>query len=87
MTQSVPHQDDFRVSLGDEIEAEIRREIEATVSSRSSEAQADLWQRLLTTVRHFATTMAEARAPGPPHRPAERALGPCGGAVRVSRVQ
>lgn len=55
----LPHEDDFRVNLGDEIEAEIRREIEATVTSRSSEAQADLWKRLLTTVRHFATTMAE----------------------------
>jgi hypothetical protein len=55
----VPHQDDFRVSLGDDIEDEIRREIEATVSSRADEAQADLWKRLLTTVRHFATTMAE----------------------------
>ena len=57
----VPHQDDFRVNLGAEIEAAIRSEIEATVTSRVGEAQADLWKRLLTTVQHFARTMAEEK--------------------------
>lgn len=55
----VPHHDDFRVNLGDDIEADIRREIESTVRSRQDEAQRELWSRLLKTVRHFATTMAE----------------------------
>ncbi|HYE90819.1 MAG TPA: hypothetical protein VEA38_07370, partial [Terriglobales bacterium] len=55
----VPHHDDFRVHLGDDIEAHIRREIESTVGSRQDEAQRELWTRLLKTVRHFATTMAE----------------------------
>jgi len=55
----VPHHDDFRVHLGDAIEAHIRREIESTVGSRHDEAQRELWTRLLKTVRHFATTMAE----------------------------
>jgi hypothetical protein len=54
----VPHHDDFRVNLGDEIEADIRREIERTVAARQAEAQRDLWTRLLKTLRHFATTMA-----------------------------
>jgi hypothetical protein len=54
----VPHHDDFRVNLGDEIEADIRREIESTVESRHTEAQRELWTRLLKSVRHFATTMA-----------------------------
>lgn len=57
----VPHQDDFRVALGAEIEAGIRSEIEATVSARVDEAQRDLWTRLLAKVRHFATTMAEEK--------------------------
>jgi len=57
----VPHGDDFRLILGDEIEAEIRRDIEETVKRRGSEAQRDLWTRLLTTVRHFASTMAEEK--------------------------
>jgi hypothetical protein len=55
----VPHHDDFRVNLGDDIEAHIRREIESTVGSRQDEAQRELWTRLLKTVRHFATTMAQ----------------------------
>jgi hypothetical protein len=57
----VPHQDDFRVNLGAEIEASIRQEIEDTVTTRVQDAQRDLWTRLLTTVRHFATTMAEEK--------------------------
>lgn len=55
----VPDHDDFRVNLGDDVEAHIRREIESTVSRRQDQAQRELWTRLLKTVRHFAATMAE----------------------------
>lgn len=57
----VPHQDDFRVSLGADIEASIRSEIEATVTARVDDAQRDLWKRLLKAVGHFASTMAEEK--------------------------
>jgi len=54
----VPESGDFRVRLGQEAEAEIRASIEETVLERYAEAQRDLWERLLDTIRHFARTMA-----------------------------
>lgn len=55
----VPSEGDFRVQLGEEVEARIRRSIEATVTDRFAEAQRDLWARVLDTVRHFAGTMLQ----------------------------
>ncbi|HEU4559788.1 MAG TPA: hypothetical protein VFS20_18195 [Longimicrobium sp.] len=55
----LPHHDDFRLNLGADVETAIRSEIEATIISRQADAQRDLWTRLLATVQHFASTMAE----------------------------
>jgi hypothetical protein len=55
----VPRQDDFRVHLGDEIEAQIRSSIETTVTDRFAEAQRELWTRVLDTLKHFAGTMLQ----------------------------
>jgi len=52
-----PDVDDFRVNLGDDIEAEIRDSIESTVVNRYAEAQREVWGRLLKIVKHFADTM------------------------------
>lgn len=55
----VPASGDFRVNLGAEIEAEIRENIESTVTERLGAAQRDLWERVFTTLRHFAATMRD----------------------------
>jgi hypothetical protein len=55
----VPDKADFRVTLGGEIEDEIRENIERTVTDRLALAQQDLWARVLDTVKHFAQTMRE----------------------------
>jgi hypothetical protein len=54
----VPDGDDFRVSLGSEIESEIRASIEATVRDQYGDAQRVVWGRVLDIVKHFAETMA-----------------------------
>lgn len=53
----VPDKDDFRVTVGRDVEERIRRHIELTVGKRFADAQRDLYGRLLDTVRHFAVTM------------------------------
>lgn len=53
----VPDSGDFRVNLGAEIEEQIRKDIERTVSERYVDAQKELYERLLDTAKHFAGTM------------------------------
>lgn len=53
----VPDKGDFRIDLGDEATAAIRKGIEEHVVNRFQEAQRDLWTRLLDTLRHFTVTM------------------------------
>lgn len=55
--QPVPNKDDFRVTVGRDVEERIRRHIELTVGQRFQDAQKDLYGRVLETVTHFATTM------------------------------
>jgi hypothetical protein len=54
----VPDKDDFRVNISEDIAADLRRQIETTVTDRAAQAQQELWHRLMDTVKHFATTMA-----------------------------
>lgn len=58
----VPDQADFRVSLGEETEQKIRRSIEQSVTAQAAEAQRDLWERLLETLKHFASKMMDKEA-------------------------
>jgi len=53
---------DFRVALDKEEVENIRSDIETALSTRMSRAMEELWQRLATTVRHFASKMADEKA-------------------------
>jgi hypothetical protein len=55
----VPAKEDFRVTLGADIEAEIRENIESTVTERLGAAQRNLWGRVFGTLKHFAATMGD----------------------------
>lgn len=55
----VPAKEDFRVDLGAELQEQLRRDIERTVSDRFVEAHKEVWTRVLDTLRHFASTMAQ----------------------------
>jgi hypothetical protein len=57
----VPEKDDFRVQLGSATEERIRSSIETTIKERYTDAQRELWERLLDTVKHFAITMKEEK--------------------------
>jgi hypothetical protein len=49
--------DDFRVALGEDLEAAIRAEIDRNVRTQYSDAQLTLWTRVLDTAKHFAQAM------------------------------
>jgi hypothetical protein len=55
----VPAKEDFRVTLGADIEQEIRENIETTVTERLGAAQRYLWDRVFGTLKHFAATMGD----------------------------
>ncbi len=49
----LPDEGDFRVSLGDEEKARIKRQITATVEASLQVASRELWQRLYEAVAHL----------------------------------
>ena len=50
----VPAAGDWRIELGDEYTARIKRQIESRVTQATHEAMADLWDRLYEVVAHIA---------------------------------
>ncbi len=58
----LPDEADFRVSLGDEEKARIKRQIKATVEASLQVASRELWQRLYEAVSHMAERLQAYRA-------------------------
>jgi hypothetical protein len=53
---------DFRVSMGDEEQQRIKRQIEASVQASLQVGTRDLWQRLYQVVRHLSDRLTEYNA-------------------------
>lgn len=58
----LPYADDFRVNLHDSAVAEIRADIEARALESQQRANADLWERLHSSVSHMADKLGDSEA-------------------------